>query len=261
MSTIWPRPISGPHRQSRGQIDAGVTLRSVAELLDVPVDFVGTAFVHALVGFIARQPAGRALMLARVTNFLKRTFGLTGRRGHVFDAAGHGDRWPLSSQIWSPVSQSLAAAQPISTRADWLANNSPTAAAYLQCWIDNLVATGPTVRSQHPDEATRRVLEKSWNRFAMRCDAEGVGDLTGFLAKVTRNWVITGESFVQMPIVERRLKLRLINTEQVWRPLTRVQPNGHRIFSGIEVDEAGKALAYWTLRVQMDLPWAVFPLP
>lgn len=181
--------------------------------------------------------------------------------GNVFDAAGHGDRWPLSSQIWNPVSQSLASAQPISTRASWLGENSPTGAAYVQCQIDNLVSTGPMVRSNHSDEATRRLLEKSFGRFACNCDAEGVGDLTSFLTKAVRNWVITGESFVQLPIVDRRLKLRLINSEQVWRPLTRIQPNGNRIFSGVEVDEGGKPLAYWTLRTQMDLPWAVYPLP
>ena len=198
----------------------------------------------------------------RVTKLLRRMFGINWPdSGHPFDASGHGDRWPLSSQIWSPVSQSLAAAQPIATRADWLANNSPTASAYCQTWIDNLVATGPTIRSQHPAEATRRTLEKSWGRFAGKCDAEGPGDLAGFLGKVVRNWVITGEFFVQMPIVDRRLRLRLINTEQVWRPLTQVRPDGHRVFSGVEVDDGGKAVAYWTLKVQPDLPWAVFPLP
>jgi hypothetical protein len=35
------------------------------------------------------------------------------------------------------------------------------------------------------------------------------------------------------------LKLKLISSEQVWRPLTRILPDGHLIFSGGEVDEGG----------------------
>jgi lambda family phage portal protein len=198
----------------------------------------------------------------RLAKILKRSFGLNWPdAGNVFDSAGHGDRWPRSSQIWSPVSQSLAAAQPISTRAAWLAENSPTGASFVNCYTDNLVATGPTVRSQHPDEATRRVLEKRWNTFARNCDGEGIGDLVSFLAKVVRNWVISGESFVHLLIEDRRLKLRLINTEQCWRPLTRIMPNGNRIFSGVEISNSGKPLFYWCLKTQMDMPWAVYPLP
>lgn len=181
--------------------------------------------------------------------------------GGAFDASGHGDRWPVSSQIWSPVSQSLAAAGPISTRADWLVNNSPTAAAFIECWVSSLGSTGPTVRCGHPDPEKRAAIEKAWNRFAKRCDAEGRGDLTGFLAKLIRCLVITGDGFCHMVTREGRLELRLISTEQVWRPYTRVLPDGRRIFSGVEVDETGRRIAYWVIRQQMDLPWATYPLP
>ena len=186
-------------------------------------------------------------MLAGLTKVLKRTFGFNSPdSGNVFDAAGHGDRWPLSSQLWSPVSQSLAAAQPISNRADWLANNCPTAAAYLACWIDNLVATGPTIRSQHPDEATRRLLERYGVALPHAATAKAPAISSAFWPRRSAIGSSQASRFVHMPIEERRLKLRLINTEQVWRPLTRIQPNGNRIFSGIEVDEGGKAIAYWT---------------
>ncbi len=200
-------------------------------------------------------------MANRITKLIKRMFSSWPDSGSSFDASGHGDRWPRSSQLWSPVSQSLAAAGPISTRADWLANNSPTAASYVDVNVNNLVSTGPTVRSGHPDEATRRLLEQRWQQFAARCDAEGIGTLVGYLSKAVRNWVITGESFTHMVIEDRQLRLRLLNTEQVWRPYTRVLPNARRIFSGVEVSESGKRLAYHTIPVQMDLPWAVYPLP
>jgi lambda family phage portal protein len=209
-------------------------------------------------------------MLARLTRATKsaavafrRSFDTAGFAGNAsgFDAAGHGDRWPRSSLIWSPVSQSLAAAGPVARRADWLANNSPTAASFVEAWVNNLVSTGPTVRAGHPDEAVRRMLEAAWSRWSARCDAEGNGDLAGYLTKLVRNLVITGDSFSHLVIVDRRLRLKLLNTEQVWRPLTRVLPDGRRIFSGVEVDQGGRRVGYWTLPFQMDLPWAIFPLP
>ena len=202
-------------------------------------------------------------MLTGIKKLIARSFGFNWPSdGNAFDAAGHGDRWPLSSQIWSPVSQSSPPRSRSATRADWLANNSPTAAAYL-AMLDRQPCRAQARRSaaKHPDEATRRSLEKSWARFATRCDAEGTGDLAGFLTKAVRNWVITGESFVQMPIVDRRLKLRLINTEQVWRPLTRMQPNGNRIFPASRSTRAAKRSPIGRSSVQMDLPWAVYPLP
>ncbi len=172
-----------------------------------------------------------------------------------FDAAGRGDRWPRSSLIFSPASQQLGARLPIARRAGWLVQNSPSAASFVNTWVTSLVSTGPIARSQHPDKATRKLLEKAWGRFADHADAEGRGDLTGFLTKVTRNLVATGESFVQMPIVERQLRLKLIATEQVDTNWTKQIEDGRAIFSGIEVDANGKVTAFWILPYQFDLPW------
>ena len=172
-----------------------------------------------------------------------------------FDAAGRGDRWPRSSLIFSPVSQQLGARLPIARRAGWLVQNSPSAASFVHTWVTSLVSTGPIARSQHPDEATRKVLEKAWGRFCDRCDAEGPGDLTAFLTKSVRNLVTTGESFVQMPIVDRSLRVKLLNSEQIDTNWTRQLADGVAIFNGVEVDRNGKRLAYWVLPYQWDLPW------
>lgn len=178
-----------------------------------------------------------------------------------FDAAGRGDRWPRSSLIFSPASQLLSARLPISRRAAWLIANSPSAASYVQTWVTSLVSAAPVARSQHGDEATRKLLEKAWSRFCDQCDAEGVGDLTGFLTKVVRNLVSTGKSFVQMPIVDRRLKLKLLASEQIDTNWTKQIENGVAIFNGVEVDRNGKVQAFWVLPYQFDVPWVpqVYP--
>lgn len=174
-----------------------------------------------------------------------------------FDAVGAGDRWPTSSIMWSPVSESLAAAGPISKRADWLSNNSPTAASFVGCWETNLVGgIGPTVRSAHPDPDTARLLETRFALFAKRCDIEGPGDLASVLTKAVRCMVISGDAFLQMVIVDRSLKLKLLATDQVAREWTRVLPTGIRIFAGVEVDAHGHRQAYWVYPHQLDMPWA-----
>jgi lambda family phage portal protein len=188
----------------------------------------------------------------RIVKLLRRSFG--------FDASGGGDRWPLSSQLWSPVSQALAAAGPISHRADWLAANSPSAASYVECWQSSL-GTEPLARSSHPDQSMRKLIETSWRRFSTRCDAEGAGDLVGFLVKAIRTLVISGEAFVLMQVRDGRLKLRLISTEQVARAWTRVLENGNRVFAGVEVDGAGCVVGFWIYPQQLDLPWASSMMP
>ena len=153
------------------------------------------------------------------------------------------------------ISQQLGARLPIARRAGWLIANSPSAASFVSTWVTSLVSTGPIARSQHPDEATRKLLEKAWNRFADHADAEGRGDLTSFLTKAVRNLVASGESFVQMPIVDRRLKLKLIASEQCDTNWTKQIEDGRAIFSGVEVDANGRVVAFWILPYQFDLPW------
>ncbi len=199
-------------------------------------------------------------------NLLARLFGRSPAspapaKRRSFDAAGLGDRWTPSSFMGAPASQSLAAAGPVSMRAEWLANNSATAAAFVSLWVEHLVSTGPTLRAAHPDPAMRRLLEKRWAAFCRSCDAEGNGDLAGILAKVARSLVIHGDAFVHMVIVDRRLKLKVVSAEQIARAWTRVLDSGNRVFSGVEVDDNGRRVAYWAYPHQLDLPWAFNPQP
>ena len=80
---------------------------------------------------------------------------VAGFGGAGFDASGRGDRWPLGTMIYSPVSQSLAAASRIVPRAEWLVANSPSAASFVDVWCNNLVSTGPTIDASHrPSRST-----------------------------------------------------------------------------------------------------------
>jgi hypothetical protein len=89
--------------------------------------------------------------------------------------------WPAGAFWPWPVRQSLARRYVESARGSWLAHVSPTAAALGERWASHCIASGPSPRSAHPDEATRRALENIWATWSSRCDHEGLDDLVGVL--------------------------------------------------------------------------------
>ena len=180
--------------------------------------------------------------------------------GRGLDIAGGSTRWPASSSLPAPVLQTLAARAQASQRAGYLAESSTYGAAFVEAMVVNLVGDGPSVRSTHPDKATRAALEARWMRFYRRCDVESMGDLGGFLRRVARCWVISGEAFVLMSIEPGTLalSLRLLSPEQIQTGLNYELPSGNRVVAGIELDPAGRRVAYHVLR---NAPDGLFPVP
>jgi lambda family phage portal protein len=187
--------------------------------------------------------------LARATRAALTTF----RRS--FDAAGGSGRWPAVATMPAPVSAGLAARGPLSQRAAYLYSNSSYASAYVEALVTNIVGVGPAIRSGHPDEAMRQALETAFAKAYCELDVEG-GDLTEFLARVVRSWVIAGEAFAQLATDETgALRLRLLSPEQVDPTVNRDLDGGGRIVAGVEIDSAGRRLAYWILPDNPTLPF------
>ncbi len=180
--------------------------------------------------------------------------------GRSLDIAGGSGRWPASSSLPAPVLETLAARARASQRAGYLAESSTYGAAFVEAMTVNLVGDGPSLRSTHPDAAMRATLEASWTRFYRRCDVEGLGDLGGFLRRVARCWAISGEAFVLLSVEagSHRLTLRLLSPEQVQTGLNYELPSGNRIVAGIEIDPAGRRVAYHILP---NAPDGVFAAP
>lgn len=178
--------------------------------------------------------------------------------GRSYDAAGTSGRWPAGASTPAPVSAALAARGTVGQRAAYLFANSPYATAYIESFVTNLVGDGPSIRSGHPEAGTRKALERAFLRFYARCDAEGVSDLTGFLARVVRSWGVYGEAFVYLGADHATisLRLRLLSPEQIDPALTRDLGDGRRIVSGIELDAADRRVAYWIIPERPDLPFA-----
>jgi lambda family phage portal protein len=185
-----------------------------------------------------------------------------GIRAFGHDMAGGSGRWPREAQLWAPTRQGLAARAIMSARAGYLGDNSPTGRSAVDQWTEALIADGPSARSGHPDAGMRVAIEAAWLRFAADPDIEGAGaDLAEFLRRVARTVVTAGEGFVRLLIVEGRLKLQLLTTEQVDASINRELPNGGRIIAGIEVDANGTRVAYWIRPQAADLWLAMISPP
>lgn len=194
--------------------------------------------------------------MSAFTRTLKRIF----RRG--YEAAGGGPRSVASAWAteMSPVRSALAARPRLASRAQYSTQNSPTAAAISDVWVTSLVGDGPSCRSAHPDQATRRALEAAWNAFYTRTD------LLGLLMGTARSLVINGEALIHMAVGPRgELRPRLLSPEQLDASVTREMEGGRRIVAGIEFDPFGEPVAYHILPTIPDLglptTWTAVRIP
>lgn len=171
-----------------------------------------------------------------------------------YEAAGGGPRSVASSWATeaSPVRSALAARPRLAQRAAYSTQNSPSAAAIADCWTTHLIGDGPSVRSAHPDTATRRALESAWNAFYTRTD------LLSLLMGAARSLVISGEALIHLQVGPRgELKPRLLSPEQLDSSVTREMDNGRRIVAGIEFDAFGDVVAYHVLPAAPDVGFPV----
>ena len=187
-----------------------------------------------------------------MANALTRTIRKLFRRS--FEAAGGGPRSVASSWATetSPVRSALAARSRLAQRAQYSVQNSPTAAAIADVWCTHLVGDGPSVRSAHPDRATRRALESAWSHFYTRAD------LLSLLMSTARSLVVSGEALIHLQANERgELRPRLLSPEQLDASVTREVEGGRRIVAGVEFNAAGDVVAYHILPAAPDVGFPV----
>ena len=189
-------------------------------------------------------------------------FGLLGRAKTSFkaryDAAGNGRRmrgWKATSTGPNQATQGLQTIRDRtrdSVRNDWLSS------AGLQRWVTNLVGTGIVTRCNKRIAKTRRdKIERVWNDWMKRSDADGVLSFYGLQALATRSWLESGEVFVRLRFrddtfdLEVPLQLQLIEADFIptfdsdsWPGM----PPGNKIRQGIELDRRGQRVAYWAYR-------------
>jgi lambda family phage portal protein len=180
-------------------------------------------------------------------NFVQRLFGIG--RARAFDAAGGGRRWESAKTVDGLNAAILAGATTAARRAGWYARNNPWVAAAVDSLVGNVVGAGIKPQSTHPDRAVREQLQALWLRWTDHADPAGLADFYGLQAMAVRAMVESGESFARLRVASDAaaipLHIELLDREQVSSDLHREIGGGARIRAGIELDSAGRRVAYW----------------
>lgn len=121
-------------------------------------------------------------------------------------------------------------------------------------WVSNAIGTGIKPQSQHPNQATRKKIQKLWDAWTDVADADGNTDFYGLQALTFRSMVEGGECFGRfrprlksdgLPVP---LQIQTMEAEQLPWYLTRPTPDtpkGRAIRMSIEFDQLGRRTAYY----------------
>ncbi|HUX17007.1 MAG TPA: phage portal protein [Phycisphaerae bacterium] len=138
-------------------------------------------------------------------------------------------------------------------RDDWCA------ASIVDGWVRHIVGTGVWPRANAADPDTDQPYTDfnawadwwfaRWARDPRSCDVEERKSLLEILSLVAREYIVTGQSFVVLSYEPDPamvgLKLQVVEPEQLDTTMQRNSETGNEVRRGIEVDERGRAVAYW----------------
>lgn len=172
-----------------------------------------------------------------------------------YDGAAGGRRWRSAGEMPLPLSATLAARLPLARRARYLAANNGHARAGVDAWVSALIGTGITTQSAHPDPAVRSLLTASFAGWTDEADADGLLDWAGLCALAAHRLVVDGECLALMlHDAAGRLRVRLLDPEQVNGAHHVELSGGRRIVAGVEFDATGRRVAYHLFRERPGLP-------
>lgn len=177
-----------------------------------------------------------------MVDWLRRLFAPTATRR--FDAAAGGRRWQGAQTFGHIRAEVAAAAGPIRRRAAYFARNNPWLGNGVTAIVTGTVGAGIKPQSQHPDATLRAELQRRWNAWVARADADGLTDAYGLQALAVRCLVEQGECFAHLVQTEAGLRVRLLDPEMVAADESRELGNGARIVQGVEFAADGTRLAY-----------------
>lgn len=156
------------------------------------------------------------------------------RRASAWRAAG-----PINSEIGN-------GGHTVARRAEHAVRNNALAAAGLTAWSEALVGYGPQATSQHPDAATRAVIDRHFDAWAKKS-----GFFTS-LATIVKSMVTTGDGLAVFGYNDNGLTVRPLAAEQLDRAKSMDLGSGSQIVQGVELNPSGEPLAYWILPARPD---------
>lgn len=171
-----------------------------------------------------------------------------------YDATGMGRRLAGWTPRPSAPEKVAHGTERMRDRAREASENEWTAEASARVLTTNLVGVGILPRPKTKNVALKRRLTDLWTEFSRTCDAYGVLDFYGLQTLGVHNLFTAGEFFVR--VRPRRIEdglpvpmqIQLLESEMC--PMVDLDshenlPAGHRLRSGIELDQIGSRTAIW----------------
>ena len=142
------------------------------------------------------------------------------------------------------------AALTVAARARDAVRNNPYIARIVDLWVANAVRAGITTR--WPKNNRTAKVWRTWSE-GLACDATGQNNMAGIQALAMRAMVEGGEALIRFRQVRPTaanpvgLELLVMEGDRLDWSKTGIAAQGNRILQGIEVNEAGRPVAYWIL--------------
>lgn len=173
------------------------------------------------------------------------------KRSQAFSAA----RNPAGRPMWNPPkggpNEAISGAGlTVAARARDAVRNNPYAARIVDLWVANAVRAGITTR--WPKNNGPAKAWKTWTE-GLGCDATGQNNYAGIQALAMRAMVESGEALIRFRQVRPSaanpvgLELLVMEGDRLDWSKTAVTPGGNQVSQGIEVNDAGRPVAYWIL--------------
>ena len=139
-------------------------------------------------------------------------------------------------------------------RARWLASNNPITKSIDKSIIKNSVGTGIKLQSKVREEdltnakSFNRAIENLWEEFIKKdnFDITGLGGLYDFQKLTLKHKLMDGEVIVNKVHTKDLIfptKFQLVEVDQFDN--VKSKNNSNSIFSGVEINNYGKPIAYW----------------
>lgn len=145
-------------------------------------------------------------------------------------------------------------ANTLRARSRQLVRNNGTASNALDTFASEVIGTGITPHSQHPDPRIRRAINEAWLESTDESDADGLQDFYGQQTLLVRSIAEAGECFARfrprrasdgllVPLQVQGIEADLCPVEK-----TELLPDGRKIKAGIEFNAIENKVAYWMYR-------------
>jgi lambda family phage portal protein len=170
----------------------------------------------------------------------------------AYEGAATGRRmntWGLSSS--GPNTNLFSSLRSLRSRSRTLIRNNPLADGAVGTWAANVIGSGISPRWLLKDKELKKQIQELWNDWVDESDHYGICSFYGQQAQGARAMLDAGEFLGRMINVDPEeglsvpLQIQLLEADHLDETYNTMANNGNEVRMGIEIDRAGRRVAYW----------------